>query len=241
LHRELEELQDERTQHTNRIKGLLASHGVALAEVDANLPHGLEAARLWDGTPLPAAWQRRLRREHERWQFVDRQIQELEKERRQRIRDDATPHVEQVRRLLELVGIGPKGAWLLVFELFAWRHFANRKQVGGCAGLTPTPYDSGASTREQGISKAGKRRLRKMLVELAWFWLRWQPHSALSRWYDRRFGQGNRRARKVGIIALARKLLPALWKYLEHAEVPAGARLTDWEHQVGRRRRPLAA
>jgi transposase len=241
LHRELEELKDERTQHTNRIKGLLASQGVALAEVDDHLPQWLKRARLWDGSVLPADLHQRLLREHQRWQFVAGQIRELEKERRQRICSDETPHVEQVRRLLELVGIGPNGAWLLVFELFAWRQFANRKQVGGCVGLTPTPYDSGTSHREQGISKAGNRRLRRLLVELAWFWLRWQPDSALSRWYQRRFGQGNQRARKIGVVALARKLLIALWKYLKHGEIPAGARLTDWERKVGRRRRPVAA
>jgi transposase len=112
----------------------------------------------------------------------------------------------------------------LVYELFAWRQFGNRKQVGGCVGLTPTPYQSGASQREQGISKAGNRRLRRLLVELAWCWLRWQPDSELSRWYRRRFGGGNGRSRKVGVVALARKLLIALWKYLEHGEVPAGAR-----------------
>jgi transposase len=128
--------------------------------------------------------------------------------------------------------VGPNGAWLQVYELFAWRHFDNRKQVGGCVGLTPTPYQSGDSRREQGISKAGNRRLRRMLVELAWCWLRWQPDSELSRWYMRRFGAGNGRSRKVGVVAVARKLLIALWKYVEHGEVPAGARLATWQAKV---------
>jgi transposase len=140
--------------------------------------------------------------------------------------------VDKVRSLLDLWGVALNGAWLLVYELFAWRQFNNRKQVGGCVGLTPTPYQSGDSHHEQGISKAGNRRLRRLLVELAWCWLRWQPESELSRWYFRRFGTGNGRSRKIGVVALARKLLIALWKYLEEGEVPAGARLACWQKKV---------
>jgi transposase len=232
LHRELEELKDERTRHSNRLKGLLASHGLALGEVDQNFSQWLQQARLWDGSAVPPELQSRLRREHERWGLVDRQIKDLETQRRQRIRQTETPHVDQVRRLLALRGIGLNGAWLLVYELFAWRHFSNRKQVGSCVGLTPTPYHSGDSEREQGISKAGNRRLRRMMVELGWCWLRWQPDSALAHWYARRFRKGNARARKVGVVAVARKLLIALWKYLEQGEVPAGAELVAWQAKV---------
>jgi transposase len=128
--------------------------------------------------------------------------------------------------------VGLNGAWLLVYELFAWRQFDNRKQVGGCVGLTPTPYQSGESRREQGISKAGNRRLRRLLVELAWCWLRWQPDSELARWYQRRFGDGHGRSRKLGIVALARKLLIALWRYVQHGDFPAGARLASWQTKV---------
>jgi transposase len=232
LHRELESLKDERTEHVNRIKGLLASQGVALTKVDKLFPQRLQTARLWDGSALPAELHARLLREYERWQLVDRHIRDLESTRRQRIRRDDTPHVDQVRRLLELCGVGLNGAWLLEHELFGWRRFTNRRQVGGSAGLTPTPYQSGDSKREQGISKAGNRRLRHMLVELAWCWRRWQPGSELTRWYERRFGAGNRRSRKIGVVAMARKLLVALWKYLEHGEVPAGAQLCDWRPKV---------
>jgi transposase len=232
LHRELQELKDERTKHVNRIKGLLASQGLVAPEVNQYLAEWLGQARLWDGTAVPPDLQRRLLRELERWQFLDRQIKVLEDERRRRIRCDDTPHVDMVRRLLDLWGVGLNGAWLLVYELFAWRRFDNRKQVGGCVGLTPTPYQSGDSHREQGISKAGNRRLRRLLVELAWCWLRWQPESELSQWYLRRFGNGNGRSRKIGVVALARKLLSALWKYLEQGEVPAGARLSRWQKKV---------
>jgi transposase len=232
LHRELQELKDERTGHVNRIKGLLASQGLTAPEVNKQLAEWLGKARLWDGSALPQELQRRLLRELERWQLLDRQIKELEGERRQRMRRDETPHVDKVRALLDLWGIGLNGAWLLVYELFAWRRFDNRKQVGACVGLTPTPYQSGDSHREQGIGKAGNRRLRRLLVELAWCWLRWQPDSELSRWYQRRFGSGKGRSRKLGIVALARKLLIALWKYVEHGELPAGARLSSWQKKV---------
>jgi transposase len=233
LHRELAELKDERTQHINRIKGLLASQGLALAAVDETLPERLAAARLWDGTTLTADCQARLLRELERWRLAERQIKDLENERKRRIRRDDTPHVERVRLLLGLGGVGLNGAWLLVHEVFAWRKFSNRKQVGSMVGLTPTPFASGESSREQGISKAGNRRLRRLLVELAWCWLRWQPSSVLSQWYQRRFGGGPARLRKIGVVAVARKLLIALWKYLEQGEVPAGAQLADWRRKLG--------
>jgi transposase len=235
LHRELEALQEERTQHVNRIKGLLANQGLELLRVDESLPAWLESARRWDGTPLPAELQARLRRELERWRFVDRQVKDLENERRKRIVRDEAAHVDKVRQLLSLAGIGQSGSWVLVYELFAWRRFDNRKQVGGIVGMTPTPYDSGDRCREQGISKAGNRRLRRLLVELAWCWLRWQPTSVLSQWYRRRFGGGQARLRKIGVVAVARKLLIALWKYLEQGEVPAGAKVVGWQAKLNSR------
>jgi transposase len=232
LHRELEELKDERTAHSNRIKGLLASQGLTAPAVDKKFEAWLGEARMWDGSVVPKELQNRLLRELVRWRLLDQQIKEQEHTRRQRIRDDKTPHVDKVRSLLELRGVGLNGAWLLVYELFGWRRFANGKQVGGCAGLTPTPYQSGGMRREQGISKAGNRRLRRMAVELAWCWVRWQPESALSQWFMRRFYAGGGGSRKVGIVALARKLLVALWRYLEHGELPAGAQLATWQSKV---------
>ena len=130
--------------------------------------------------------------------MIDAQLRELEAERMAKIRDDQTPHVEKVRRLLNLKGIGDNGAWLLVFEFFAWRVIKNRRELASLAGLTPTPYASGESRREQGISKAGNRRVRFMITELAWGWLRYQPESELSQWYMRRFGRGNKRCAKWG-------------------------------------------
>jgi transposase len=209
LHRDILEMKAERTQHSNRIKGLLASVGLA-SEVTAEFPQRLAELRTWDGQPVPAGMQQRLLREWERWQFVDRQIRDRENERARKIRTSTEPCVEKVRRLLNLRGIGPNSAWLYVMEFFGWRQIQNRRQLAALAGLTPTPYDSGESSREQGISKAGNRRLRTMAVEIAWCWLQYQPGSALSQWYQQRFGQGNSRLRRIGIVALARKLLVAL-------------------------------
>jgi transposase len=232
LHRELQELKDDRTRHSNRIKGLLASQGLDLEVMDELLPEWLEATRLWDGSALGADLQLRLLREYERWQLAHRQVLDLHIERRRRILCDDTAHVELVRRLLGLAGIGANGAWLLVYEFFAWRKLQNRKQAGALVGLTGTPYHSGGSEHEQGISKAGSKRMRRMLVELAWCWLRWQPESSLSQWYARRFGTGKGAARKIGIVAVARKLVIALWKYLERGEIPAGAKLVDWRSKL---------
>jgi transposase len=230
LHREMIKLKAERTAQGNSIKGLLAGLGLCVI-VDETLPTQLENLRQWDGAKLPPLLHQRLLREFQRWQLIDRQIHELEAERMAKIRDDKTPHVEKVRRLLNLKGIGDNGAWLLVYEFFAWRVIKNRRELASLAGLTPTPFSSGESQREQGISKAGNRRVRFMITELAWGWLRYQPESELSQWYMRRFGQGNTRLRKVGIIALARKLLIALWKYVEGGEAPAGAEELGWDNK----------
>lgn len=234
LHRDLLEMKAERTQHSNRIKGLLAGCGLAAA-VNDQFATLLPTLRTWDDQAVPAELQRRLVREHQRWQFVQQQIKDLENERARRIRTAAEPANDQVRRLLGLKGIGRNSAWLFVMEFFAWREIRNRQQLGALAGLTPTPYQSGAQRREQGISKAGNRRLRAMAVEIAWCWLHWQPHSALSQWYQQRFGGGNSRRRRIGVVALARKLLVALWRYLETGEVPAGAELADWRVKLGGR------
>ena len=155
--------------------------------------------------------------------LVGQHVGELEAQRRREIRTDKSPQGEQTRRLIELKGIGANGAWLLVREFFGWRKIRNRRELASLAGLTPTPYDSGNSRHEQGISKAGNRLVRWMMVQLAWVWLHHQPNSELSKWYERRFGEGKSRVRKLGIVALARKLLVVLWKYLETGELPAGA------------------
>lgn len=232
--RELMALKAERTEHVNRIKGLLAHLGLAIT-VDEEFPERLAALRQWDGRPVPEQTTARLLREHERWTLVDAQVRACANAQRRAIRDDAVPQVEQVRQLLDLKGVGPVGAWMLVREVFGWREIRNRRELASLAGLAPTPYQSGSSHREQGISKAGNRRVRWILVELAWMWLQHQPGSALSRWYQERFGGGNGRSRKVGIVALARKLLVAFWKYLEFGEVPEGAERVPWRKKLNGR------
>ena len=241
LHRDLLELKGERTQHVNRIKGLLASLGLEVGVIDQRFPTVLGELRQWDNTPVPEGLQQRLLREFARHQFVDRQIRDLENERARKIRTADEEPIRQVRKLMNLRGIGGNSSWLYVMEFFSWRGIKNRKQLAALAGLVPTPYTSGDSSREQGISKAGNRRLRTMAVEIAWSWLHYQPHSALSQWYQRRWGSGNSRQRRIGIVALARKLLIALWRYLETGEVPEGAETLDWKVKMAGHKRAVAA
>ncbi|RPI33833.1 MAG: IS110 family transposase [Chloroflexota bacterium] len=226
LHRELMAVKAERTHHINRIKGLLASQGVMLP-FKKDFLSDLEAVHLWDGSPLPANLYSRLLREYERYKSANQQINQIECERAQAIRTSDDPVVEQVRQLLRLRGIGLNSAWLYVMEFFSWRNFKNRQELSSLAGLTPTPYQSGDSSRERGISKAGNRHIRAMAIEVAWAWLHHQPDSKLSRWYQERFGQGGSRTRRIGIVALARRLLVELWKYLETGAIPDGALLKE--------------
>ena len=222
LHRELSTLKKERTRQVNRIKGLLASQGVRLP-VKADFAQRLESVRAWDGSPLLPRLQARLAREYERLEFVGKQIKQLERQRVQEIRQSADPKVEQVRALMRLNGIGVNSSWQFIMEFFGWREFHSGKEVGGLSGLAPTPYQSGSSYREQGMSKAGNRHVRAMAVEIAWGWLGYQPESELTKWYEKRFGQGSKRIRKIGIVALARRLLVELWRYLETGAIPEGA------------------
>jgi len=222
LHRELTDLKEQRTQHINRIKGYLSNQGLCL-QVDDDFPEIVEQQHLWNGESLPSGLQARLLCEYQRFQLVQQQIKALEVERRDMVRYSTRPDMEQVRRLLCLRGIGINYAWLCVMEFFSWRAFRNRREVGALAGLTPMPHRSGEEDHELGISKIGNRHIRAMAIEIAWIWLRYQPNSELSLWYQRRFGKGSKRLHKIGIVALARKLLIALWRYLEFGTLPTGA------------------
>jgi transposase len=224
LHRQLLSFKVDRTRYICRIKGLLATQGVN-APIHVNFLDTLAAARMWDGTPLPSGLCTRVEREYASLRYVEQQIKELEAERDELIATSEHPSIEKVRQLMKLRAIGPNSAWLFVMEFFGWRRFRNRREVGGLSGLTPTPYQSGEESREQGISKAGNRPVRAMAIEIAWCWLRYQPDSELTLWFYEKFGNGGKRMRKVGIVALARKLLVALWRYLETGEIPAGAQL----------------
>jgi transposase len=222
LHRELTTAKQDRTRIINRLKGLLAGHGVQLmpqGDVEAQL----DQAHQWDGSPLPSALRRRLKRAWQQVSFLTAHIQTLEAERRVLLRRRDDPIIAQVRQLFTLRGIGVNSAWLYIMEFFAWRDFQTPKQVGALAGLTPTPYQSGQSRRELGIAKAGNRHIRAMAIEIAWAWRRFQPASVLTQWYERRFGAGSARLRKIGIVALARKLLIALWRFVKTGVLPEGA------------------
>jgi len=243
LHRSLKDLQRQQTECSNRIKGLLASQGLDAA-VDAKFRTRLTQLRDWAGQPVPASLQQRILQEYAVWETLHRQVRDAANEQERQLREGKDAYLDQVRRLMGLRAIGVRSAWILVTELFAWRQIKNGKELGALVGLTPTPYDSGKSEREQGISKAGNKHVRSLIVEQAWLWLRWQPDSALSQWYDRRFASGNKRARKVGIVALARKLLIALWRYVDRGEWPEGAQEKDWHLLVdstARRHAKLAA
>jgi transposase len=222
--RERERLIKERTAHINRIKGLLHGQGIRDASpLDRSFIASLAGLRTGDGRLLPARLKEEIVREHERLGLVVRQFAELEAKSRAELRaaQPASPEA-RIMQLIDLKGIGPVGGQELVNEAF-YRDFDNRRQVGSYFGLTGTPYDSGERSREQGISKAGNRRARELAVELAWLWIVHQPDSALTRWFRNRVGDLKGRIRRIAIVALARKLMIALWRYLTTGVVPTGA------------------
>jgi transposase len=173
----------------------LASQGLVAPRIDRRLPEWLAAARLWDGASIPSGMRARVEREFNRWRFTHDQVLALEKERRDRTKDETDPSLEKVRALYAIKGIGLGAAWTYGLEFFSWRAFRNGKQVGALAGLAPTPYQSGESERELGISRAGNRWVRGLAIEIAWGWLRHQPDSALTHWYNERFARGGPRGR----------------------------------------------
>jgi transposase len=224
--RERERLIGERTAHTNRIKGLL--HGQGIRDVQPLKPDfvaRLGELRTGDGRHLPPRLMQEIVREHERLCTISRQLAAIEAEARAEQRA-AAPGSEEAKivQLAQLKSIGPVGAQVLVHEVF-YRRFANRRELGSYLGLTGTPFASGESQREQGISKAGNSRARRLAIELAWLWLRNQPDSGLSLWFRQRVGDLKGRLRRITIVALARKLMVALWRYLETGLVPDGALL----------------
>jgi transposase len=227
LHRELFTITCERTRAVNRIRGLLALHGIVL---EGPLPRALPSQgrlRTWNDTQLPPEVYARLFREWGRLTFLRKELKRLVAMRRALLRDNdpSDPTLPIVRKLMALRAIGEVSAWIYTTEFFAWRDFHNRRQVGAAAGLCSTLRKSGDMGREQGISKAGNRFMRALAIELAWSWLRRQPRSALSVWYQTRFANGGPRLRRIGIVAMARKLLIALWRYVETDQLPEGALL----------------
>ncbi len=224
LQRAIRTLKKEQTRQINRIRGLLAGQGVEARMGRAGLLDPIDSIRIWDGSPLPAGLARRLEVEIARHTFVHHQLLDLELERDTQIRQSQQPAAQITRLLTTLKSIGEASAETYVREL-SWRGFKNRRQVGSLIGLTPSPYQSGDSSRERGISRAGNRHVRGIAINLAWAWLRFQPQSDLTLWFNRRFASGSPRLRKIGIVALARRLTIALWRFADFGEIPKGALL----------------
>ena len=223
--RERKTLVGERVEHVNRIKGLLFAQGVSDYEpLKRNRRARLEELKTGDGRPLPAHLKAQISRELDRLELVLPQLKAVEAERDVLfVPTTKTEHAPAPRTMLiDLRGIGPEFAAVLWSEGLH-RSFANRKQVASYAGLAPTPWQSGSVVHEQGVSKAGNRRLRTTMIQLAWLWLRHQPDSALARWFHARVKRNGGRLRKTTIVALARKLLVALWKYATAGVVIEGA------------------
>ena len=223
LTRERGTLLKERIQHTNRVRGLLSGQGVQDYDpLRRDRFEQLEALRTGDGRELPPMLKEEIRRELDRIALVTTQLAAVERARDALIRMDAEERNNPAALLLKLKGLGPEFASLLWLESL-FRSFGNRRQVAAYGGLAPSPWQSGGVERDQGISKSGNRRLRKTMIELAWLWLRHQPDSALSRWFQARVGAAKGRIRRIAIVALARKLLVALWRYVTQGVVPEGA------------------
>jgi transposase len=222
--RERDRLLQERSAHTNRISGLLHAQGIRDATpLRRGFIASLDRMRTGDGRPLPPRLKAEIVREHERLCLVHKQIVELEAKSKEEVREPAAGSIEaKMKQLIDFRGVGLVSARKLMHEVF-YRSFDNRRQVGSFVGLASSPYQSGSSNRDQGISKAGNRRARASAIELAWLWLRFQPDSELSRWFKERVGTLKGRIRRIAIVALARKLIIALWRYVTAGLVPPGA------------------
>ncbi len=226
--RERSDLIHERTRIVSRIRGLLALHGIQSVKAigGGDWSAQLDDMRTGDGRPLPPNLRRQVERCFERLELLNDQLKRIEQDRADVVMNEAStfPCREKAVRLQQLKGIGANSAAMLVAEVFC-RKFESRRHVASFLGLAPAPYSSGDVSRDQGISKAGNRGTRVQMVELAWCWLRYQPGSEMTRWYRERFKGNGSRAAKVGIVALARKLLIALWRFVETGLVPQGAEL----------------
>ena len=224
LTREITTVRVDRTAVRNRILGLLATLGIR-SELSRHFPARVAHLETGDGRPLAAAWRDRLAREWAHLQAIEERLTTL-----QTIRDTAiaaaTDRVAQVaKRLCQLRGVAQTSAALYSAELFGTRTFTNGRQIGALTGLAPVPYRSDQRVQDQGISKAGRAELRRVSIQVAWCWLRWQPDSALAVWFRRRFAAAGGRSRRIGIVAVARKLVIALWRFVEYGVVPDGAHL----------------
>jgi transposase len=226
--RERGDLIRERTKIIARIRALLALHGIAHVQAlkGGDWATQLDNMRTGDGRALPPNLRQQITRCFERLALLNTQVKQIETARAEALsaENSSFPCPDKAARLEQLRGIGANGATMLVYEVFC-RQFTSRRHLASFLGLAPSPYSSGSVDRDQGISKAGNRGARCLMVELAWGWLRYQPSSELTLWYRERFKGKGKRAAKVGVVALARKLLIALWRFVETGLVPHGAEL----------------
>lgn len=251
LPRQLSALKSKRTQATNQIRAKLFLHGVDLDPRRGNFAKqeflkNLDRARQWNGARLHSELLISVRMLWDQYVLLTRQMKDLEQRQRQMLREaragssKSTGTQRTAARLSQLCGVGDIGGYLLATEFFGWRKFNNRGEVGALAGLTGTPFQSGGSDRDQGISKAGNPRVRTLMVELAWLWLRWQPESRTTRWFHEHVGKAGSRGKRKAIVAVARKLLVEFWHFVEHDVIPEGAVLKG-EHADGSAQAEVAA
>lgn len=238
LPRQLKAIRSSRTRISNQIGSLLFQHGIDLNPRKGSFKgktflKALAQARQWDGSRLPKALLAQVKLLWKQFALFTQQLKQLEQEQRRLLREarrdapSATVAQQKAALLTRLRGTGDTGSYVLATEFFGWREFHNRGQVGALAGLTGTPHQSGEAGRDQGISKAGNPRVRVLMVELAWLWLRFQPESALTKWFHEHTGKGGSRSRRRAIVAVARKLLIQLWHFVEHGVIPEGAVLQE--------------
>jgi transposase len=222
LHRCRETFQEDRTRLISRLKGTLATLGVRLG-VTRDFLARVERAVLPSGGSIPSGARQRLAHDWALLQAVEAQLTEMDRAREALPVDATTTTGRAVQRLQTLRAVGPTGAWVLATEIFGWREIRNGRELGALVGLVPSHYRSGESKGEGGITRAGNQHVRRLMVQLAWGWLRWQRSSALAVWFEHRFAHGGSRLRRIGIVALARKLLIALWRYVDQDVLPEGA------------------
>ena len=215
---------EERTRYRNRIRSLLLLHGVRQVRIDHRLPERLPGMRDWAGELLPPGVQARVVESWRVLQAVEEEVAAHRRAARQRVRTGETIAAQSARKLVQLRGIAERSATVLGDELFT-RDLRNRREVGALTGLVSAPYASGETRHDQGLMRSGLPGVRRVAVQLAWAWLRYQPESALSRWYERQFGRGSAALRRLGIVAVARRLMIALWRYVKYDVLPEGAAL----------------
>jgi transposase len=224
LSREIDTVREDRTRVRNRIQGFRATQGIRV-ELGPRFPARLLDLTTGDGRPLPTAWRTRLEREWAHLETIEIRLTMVTAERDAQIATGTDRVAEVARQLCRMRGVAETSAAVFSAELFGTRTFANGRQLGALTGLVPVPYRSDQRVHDQGISKAGRTELRRVAIQVAGGWVRWQPDSALTQWFTRRFAGAGGRSRRISIVAVARKLVIALWRFVAQGVIPEGATL----------------